>query len=325
GAGGVGGSGAGGRAAPRLAGGLGGGRPATAPPPDGLTLAAEIDPPAERVEAAAFVARGLADELQRRLAARGSACTRLVVGAETEHGETHERVWRTEGTFTPRAIAERVRWQLDGWLHVGAHRPTGALARLWLAPDEIVPAGGRQLAFSAGGPGAVDPVEAGERVARSLARVQGLLGAEAVRVPEWRGGRGPAGRVDPVPGAATGVTEPRPAARRDPVRAPRPAGGPDPAPATVHDPPLPAEVLDAAGRPVRVDGRGEVSAPPATVAAGGQRDEVVAWAGPWPYDERWWDPGRHRRRARLQVATAGGAAHLLAIEGGRWWVEATYD
>jgi protein ImuB len=76
---------------------------------------------------------------------------------------------------------------------------------------------------------------------------------------------------------------------------------------------------------VRVDGRGEVSAPPATVAAGGQRDEVVAWAGPWPYDERWWDPGRHRRRARLQVATAGGAAHLLAVEGGRWWVEATYD
>src|SRR5690606_30070602 len=84
-------------------------------------------------------------------------------------------------------------------------------------------------------------------------------------------------------------------------------------------------VLDAAGRPVRVDGRGEVSAPPATVATGGQRAEVVAWAGPWPYDERWWDPGRHRRRARLQVATAGGAAHLLAIEGGRWWVEATYD
>src|SRR5690606_42065380 len=105
---------------------------------------AEIDPPAERVEAAAFVARGRADGLQRRLAARGSACTRLVVGAETEHGETHERVWRTEGTFTPLAIAERVRWQLDGWLHVGAHRPTGALARLWLAPDEIVPAGGRR-------------------------------------------------------------------------------------------------------------------------------------------------------------------------------------
>src|SRR5690606_29676275 len=118
--------GAEGRAAHRLASGLDERPPATAPPPDDLTLAAEIDPPAERVEAAAFVARGLADELQRRLAARGSACTRLVVGAETEHGETHERVWRTEGTFTPLAIAGRVRWQLAGWLHAGAHRRPAA-------------------------------------------------------------------------------------------------------------------------------------------------------------------------------------------------------
>ena len=125
----------------------------TAPPPAELTLAVEIDPPAERVEAAAFVARGLVDDLHARLAATGSACTRLVIGAETEHGEAHERVWRTEGTFTALAIADRVRWQLDGWLHAGARRPSGGLSRLWLAPDEVVPAGGRQLAFSAGAPG----------------------------------------------------------------------------------------------------------------------------------------------------------------------------
>src|SRR5690606_11680713 len=113
--------------------------------------------------------------------------------------------------------------------------------------------------------------------------------------------------------------------RRDHVRAPWPGVVPDPAPATVHDPPLPAEVLDAAGRPVRVDGRGEVSAPPAAVAPGGQRAGGAAWGGPGAHGGRAGGPGRHRRRARLQVATAGGAAHLLAIEGGRWWVEATYD
>ena len=54
-------------------------------------------------------------------------------------------------------------------------------------------------------------------------------------------------------------------------------------------------------------------------------DEVVAWAGPWLADERWWDPPAHRRRARFQVVTADGRAHLLAIEGGCWWAEATYD
>ncbi|HEX6425635.1 MAG TPA: DNA polymerase Y family protein [Acidimicrobiales bacterium] len=347
--------GAEGRAAHRLARGLDERPPVTDPPPSELTLSAEIDPPVERVEAAAFVARGLVDDLQARLSARGSACTRLVVGAETEHGETHERVWRTEGTFTAAAIADRVRWQLDGWLHAGAHRPTGGLCRLWLAPDEIVPAGGRQLAFSAGGPGSVDPVEAGDRAARALARVQGLLGIEAVRVPEWRGGRGPSERVGLVPVAAGDVTEPRPAARPGWVAEPWPGLVPDPAPATVHDPPLPADVVDAAGRPVWVSGRGEVSASPAAVTIwsagsggsrgrvesaesgrpavspaggsrpGGRRTVVVAWAGPWPYDERWWDPEGHRRRARLQVATTDGIAYLLAVESGRWSVEATYD
>jgi protein ImuB len=42
-------------------------------------------------------------------------------------------------------------------------------------------------------------------------------------------------------------------------------------------------------------------------------------------EERWWDPAGARRRARLQVALADGRALLLIIEGGRWWIEATYD
>jgi protein ImuB len=52
---------------------------------------------------------------------------------------------------------------------------------------------------------------------------------------------------------------------------------------------------------------------------------VVGWAGPWPIDERWWDPQQARRRARFQVALSDGSAHLLTLEGGRWWIEATYD
>jgi protein ImuB len=327
--------GAEGRVAHRLASGLDERPPVTEPPPAELTLSIEIDPPAERVEAVAFVARGLVDDLHARLSATGSACTRLVIGAETEHGETHERVWRTEGTFTALAIADRVRWQLDGWLDAGAHRPSGGLSRLWLAPDEVVPAGGRQLAFSAGGPGSVDAVEAGDRAARALARVQGLLGVEAAQMPEWRGGRGPGERVGLVAVAADDVTESRPAAHAGWVGEPWPGVVPDPAPAAVHTPPLPAEVVDATGRAVRVSGRGEVSAAPVTVSVsvpagggsvrGGRRAAIAAWAGPWPCDERWWDPEGHRRRARLQVATTDGVAYLLMVESGRWSVEATYD
>ena len=42
-------------------------------------------------------------------------------------------------------------------------------------------------------------------------------------------------------------------------------------------------------------------------------------------EDRWWDPADRRRRARFQVVDAAGTAHLLAVEAGRWWLEATYD
>jgi protein ImuB len=77
---------------------------------------------------------------------------------------------------------------------------------------------------------------------------------------------------------------------------------------------------------VTVSGRAIASAAPARVSVdGGRWADVVAWAGPWPVDERWWDPPTHRRRARWQMVPAEGDAHLLSVEGGRWSVEATYD
>jgi protein ImuB len=108
--------------------------------------------------------------------------------------------------------------------------------------------------------------------------------------------------------------------------APWPGQVPAPAPAVVHPEPLAAEVVDATGAEVVVGGRGLASAPPARLrVAGGRWTAITAWAGPWPVDERWWDPSLHRRLARLQVVTADGAAHLLKRSGGAWWVEATYD
>ncbi len=298
-----------------------------------LRVEAELDPPAERVDTAAFVAKALADDLHARLDHLGLACTRVAILAETEHGESLERLWRHEGALTPGAIADRVRWQLDGWLTgSAAHRPTSGITLLALVPDEVVAATGRQLGFW-GGETAAD-----ERAVRAIARVQGLLGSDAVTVPEWRGGRGPAEQVVRVPAHAVdldGLGSGRPAARPDSVEPPWPGRLPAPAPSTVHPEPLPVEVVDASGVLVQVSGRGLVSAPPARVSSresgpgsssrrtGGH--EVVAWAGPWLADERWWDPPAHRRRARFQVVTTDGRAHLLAIEGGRWWVEATYD
>ncbi|MFQ5557872.1 MAG: DNA polymerase Y family protein, partial [Acidimicrobiales bacterium] len=76
-----------GRRAHRLAAGLDERLPdARLPPPD-WSVSAEIDPPADRVDRVAFVARSLAADLHEHLDAEGVACTRLAIEADTEHGE----------------------------------------------------------------------------------------------------------------------------------------------------------------------------------------------------------------------------------------------
>lgn len=159
--------------------------------------------------------------------------------------------------------------------------------------------------------------DADARAGRALAAVQDLLGPDDVVTARLQGGRGPAQRARFVtwntregPGDAT-------------LAAPWPGQLPAPAPAVVHPAPLPAELVDTGGEPVAVTGRGLLTAAPGRLSVAHHPwSTVTAWAGPWPSDERWWSRSR-RRRARLQAVT-GAEAHLLVVEGGRWWVEATY-
>ncbi len=289
------------------------------PAPD-HAVAVELDPPVDRVDRAAFAARSLADDLHGRLAAAGLACIQVRVEARTEHGEVLGRQWRHEGTLSAGALADRVRWQLDGWLADGPSRPSAGLVHLGLVPVEVVAARGRQLGFW-GGETRVD-----ERVERAIARLQAQLGADAVAVPEVRGGRGPGERVVRVPAGAVDLAEDRPAACLDSVAEPWPGQLPTPAPAVVLDRPVPVQVVDAQGRSVEVSGRSELSAPPVAMVRDGRAPaRIAAWSGPWAADERWWDRHQHRRRVRLQVVDEEGGALLLALEGGRWWVEAAYD
>ena len=285
------------------------------PPPE-LPVELHLDPPVERVDAAAFAAKALADDLTERLRSRGLACARLLVEAETEHGESLRRLWRHDGALTPAAMAERVRWQLDGWLTAraasGDGGTSGGLTLLRLSPDDVAADTGRQQGFWGAG-------AAGDRAARALARVQGLLGPAAVVTAVPAGGRTSVEQATLVPWG-----DPRePATPADP---PWPGSVPPPYPAVVHPVPLAAEVVDPDGAPVTVGGRGLPSGEPTQLSIGGGRWAAIAgWAGPWLLDERWWDPSSHRRRARWQVRTEDGAAHLLFSEGGRWAIEATYD
>nr|WP_308221117.1 DNA polymerase Y family protein [Micromonospora sp. XM-20-01] len=135
----------------RLAGGRDDRPLAVRQPPADLIVTADYDEPVDRVDAAAFAARTLAELLHERLAGYGLACTRLGIEAVTAHGQELHRVWRHDGLLTAAAIADRVRWQLDGWL-TGSNgrggmrpaRPTAGIVRLRLVPDGVLAQAGLQ-------------------------------------------------------------------------------------------------------------------------------------------------------------------------------------
>ncbi|WP_245812442.1 DNA polymerase Y family protein [Actinophytocola xinjiangensis] len=285
------------------------------PPPD-LTISDTFDPPVDRVDTAAFVARTLAERLHNALAAHGLACTRLGIHAATAAGQERERVWRCAEPLTPAGLADRVRWQLDGWLRDA--RLSAGVATLALTPVEVIDGTTLQLDLWRG----EGRAEADERAARAMVHVQGLLGPDAVVTPVLGGGRGPGERVRYVPWG----DERTPAADPD---APWPGALPAPSPATIPRTPLPARLTDDDGRPVAVTGRDELTGRPAMLALPGRAARpVLGWAGPWTADERWWV--HSRRRSRLQVVLEESekdtqTALLLVLADEKWTVEGIYD
>jgi protein ImuB len=295
-----------------------------------------LDDPAAQSSAVVFIAKQLADELAGTLADRGQVCNRLVVVVETEHGERTERAWYRDIGLSAPAMVERVRWQLDAWVDLprgSEEELTGGISLIRLIPDEVRADDGLQLGLWGG------QSDADRQAARAIARLTTLTSDDAVTVPVWNGGRLPADRYRWVPaatvdldGRARAVSS---AGTGSSPTGPWPGSLPSPSPATVFERPHPAEVLDEHGAPVRVSARGIVSGRPSTLllligddTTGWRRGRprpIVAWAGPWPVEERWWEPLRHRRLARFQVVTDDHDGYLVVAEHQRWWVSARYD
>lgn len=290
--------------------------------------------PIARVDAAAFIARHLAARLHAALAAAGLVCTRLRVVAEFTDGQRLERVWRIRHALTEADTADRVRWQLDGWLSAArAATPAQATGDDWdggengivtllLDPVETARPGMDEALWGT--------KRTAEKAHRAIARVQSTLGIDRVLQPHVAGGRGVAERItfapygeqrDPAPaGAWPGrIPAPLPAVSSPDLRGP-----------STNHPAARIRLIDAAASPVRVTAEALLSSVPYALGWGKHRYRVVAWAGPWPVDTQWWT-NSPQRVARLQVvgeeptAQSGRQrAWLLLWENQQWRVEASY-
>src|SRR6478609_949314 len=251
--------------------------------------------------------------------------TGVRVEAESDGVVCSSRAWLHPRHFTARDLVDRVHWQLQsagstsgasGSLRARKH--TGVVRapidRVRFVPELVEPAAAHGEALW--GSASDDLVE------RGVARVQGMVGFDAVRRPVLQGGRSPSARQALVPWGERAVD-------LRPVDRPWPGRVPGPAPVRVFAPPRAAEVVDDGGRPVCVTDRGVVSGEPRHFRVAGQTGDlpwqpVTAWAGPWPTDEGWWSGGAGPT-ARFQVVGADGRAWLLLRAPEGWTLEAGYD
>ncbi|MDO5099819.1 MAG: DNA polymerase Y family protein [Corynebacterium sp.] len=301
-------------------------------PPPGAELAVTLVPelPINRVDTAAFAARHLAAQLHQRLKAHGLVCLRLkvqaVIGTDAEQDAEHvvERVWRTKQALTEAATADRVRWQLDGWLtsrnldnagliggdDAGGESAAGII-QLILDPIECAVPEETQLWG--------DNVD--EKAARVIARVQSQLGIDKVLQPYEIGGRGVVDRIafatyGDCPAAETTVT-------------PWVGAIPPPFPAVIIDPAAgdaSAAIFSDANVEVYVTADVVLSAKPAVFSWAGKKYQVIGWAGPWPILGKWWDNQRPYARIQLVAMDKRDRPHAWLVRwAGRWKVEATYQ
>lgn len=291
-------------------------RPATPRiPPRDVDVQLDFEPPLDRVDQVAFGVRAAADDFISGLLAQRLVCTALRVEFWSEGGDADERVWLHPRSFTASEVVDRVRWQLgfDTYRPGDTPRPAlrSAVARVRISPDAVDAVGAHERGLWGTGPD--------EGVHSGLSRVQSMVGHTGVLTATPSGGRTPAERQVVIPWGD------RPIVARDPGR-PWPGALPPPAPATVYELRRQIAVHDARGRAVSVDDRGRLSAPPAVmVSQTGSRRGLTAWAGPWPLDERWWDPVAARAASRFQVVDESGMAWLLVLDGEGWWAEGRYD
>ena len=214
-------------------------------------------------------------------------------------------------------MVERARWQLDAWVNsAGAHQPASPCCGS--SRSKCAATMACSWACGAGAPrptsGRREPLPGWRR----------WPAPEQVLVPAATGGRLPGDAFAWVPAVTADLAEP--AQRLTPARRAM-AGQP-------AEPVAGSGVCRTAGdRGARRQGtprachwQGSGQRCPGNRATQHEQqrpvEPIVAWAGPWPLEERWWDATRARRSARFQLLTgvriaAAGLPRAAAVVAAR--------
>jgi hypothetical protein len=263
------------------------------------------DQPIERVDAAAFAARQLAVQLHDLLRKQELSCLRLKITAIM--GEvSYERIWRTTAALTEQMTADRVRWQLDGWLN--SHQQCSGISELIIDPIECVNPQAHSLWAT---------VEQSQTL-QVIEKVQSAIGVDKVLSPYAAGGRGVAERIKFVPYGEY-YHSPYDGPWRGAIRGPLPGH-------LAGDQQEEVQLISAVAKQIYVTADVVLSDSPASFNRAGQVFAVTGWAGPWPVLRRWWLGEKPCARLQLVGVDAEGKKQgWLLVWEGDWRVEASYE
>ncbi|RYG76829.1 DNA polymerase Y family protein [Yimella sp. RIT 621] len=282
----------------------------TSPVPTDLSVRAVCDPPATDTATITHWVRVHCEQLTERLRRAGQVCHEIRVELRTEAGVVHERRWRHTWPFGVDDMVERVRWQLDDF---DAEQQTRFDAISSVAVAAESPTAASEHAQGLWG-------ERPDRhIVHALTSLQHELGHSGVCSATLVGGRLLHERQAIRPWGDAAPAQAR-------LEQPWPGTVPGPAPATVFRRARPAEVSTDDGEAVGVDSRGNLSRPPTHWRPAHDRSprrRIVAWNGPWPLRQHWWQ--KPLQVNRFQIIDDASQAWLLIAAPNGWWIEARYD
>ena len=278
-----------------------------------ITMECTIDVGGESIDTMMVPIGRIARDLSQRLVRGGLVSQTLRIDVEDAGGGQRTRTWSGCDVCVSDDVALRVRWTLAGWTS-GIEGPSGAVTCIRVTACD--PRVGRSASALWG------RSDRERDVSRSVVRIQGMAGPDALLVPRVQGGYDPRSRVV----MARWGSEPRLRSREGAWE-----GGVAQSPATLFDAPARVRVVGASGAfdDVRVDQRGALSAAPAYLVSEydsarsaprkGRRVAIARVEGPWPVGGRWW--AQERPRAYMRAVLEDGRDVLLVWKGGEWALE----